>query len=30
VRTGQLAQRLTILDPASAEDVLIIPRMVGG
>jgi 4-hydroxyphenylpyruvate dioxygenase-like putative hemolysin len=30
VRTGELAQRVTTLEPATGEDVMIIPRMVGG
>jgi hypothetical protein len=30
VRAGQPAQRITTLEPASSEDVFIVPRMVGG
>jgi hypothetical protein len=30
VRTGGFAQRITTLEPAAENDVLIIPRMVGG
>jgi hypothetical protein len=30
VRSGELAQRVVRLDPTAAEDVLIVPRMVGG
>jgi hypothetical protein len=29
-RAGELAQRVATLDPTSSDDVLIIPRMVGG
>jgi hypothetical protein len=30
VRAGALAERAITLDPLAAEDVVIIPRMVGG
>jgi hypothetical protein len=30
VRSGELAQRIATLDPARADDIVIIPRMVGG
>jgi hypothetical protein len=30
LRAGGLSQRITTLEPASGDDVLVIPRMVGG
>jgi len=30
VQAGALAERVATLDPATDEDVLIVPRMVGG
>ena len=30
VQAGELAQRIATLDPARDEDVVIVPRMVGG
>ncbi len=30
VKTGALAQRIAALEPEAAQDVVIVPRMVGG
>ena len=30
LRPGQLAQRISTLEPASSQDVFVVPRMVGG
>ncbi len=30
LRSGELAQRVSTLDPTSSDDVVVIPRMVGG
>ena len=30
IQAGALAERVTTLQPATAEDVIILPRMVGG
>jgi hypothetical protein len=30
VQAGSLAQRVATLDPAASDDVMIVPRMVGG
>jgi hypothetical protein len=30
IQAGELTQRVTTLDPTRGEDVLVIPRMVGG
>jgi hypothetical protein len=30
VQAGTLAQRIATFDPAASDDVLIVPRMVGG